>query len=141
MKELLTLIIVADWLANDLHYRSSGSGFYEKHLLADRIRNVGSIDELKESYFLGFKTCLPPLDVGLAKSATFVYEKICSQCNGELQRLELVFTSLIDQVEQCKKEPNLPGGIHSILDGISQKALTNRFLVSAESGKIAQPCA
>ena len=92
MKELLTLIIVADWLANDLHYRSSGSGFYEKHLLADKIRNVGSIDELKESYFLGFKTCLPPLDVGLAKSATFVYEKICSQCNGELQRLELVFT-------------------------------------------------
>ena len=28
MKQLLTLMLLVDWLANDLHYNSRGRGFY-----------------------------------------------------------------------------------------------------------------
>ena len=67
MKELLAMLCTIDWLANDLHYRSSGPGFYEKHLLADRVRDFGDVDdELKEAYWLGFKKCVPPYDTEIA---------------------------------------------------------------------------
>ena len=80
MKNLLALLCVAEWFANDLHYKSTGIGFYEKHLLADRIRDFGSSeDDIKEKYFLGYKDELPPLDVDIAKTATFAYNKIIQQ--------------------------------------------------------------
>ena len=52
---LLALICVIEWLANDLHYNSIGNGFYEKHLLADRIRDFDVKDEIKETYLSGLK--------------------------------------------------------------------------------------
>ena len=45
IKTLLALLCAIDWLANDLHYRSEGTGFYEKHLLADRIRDFGDAED------------------------------------------------------------------------------------------------
>ena len=40
---------------------------------------------------------------------------------------------MVKQVEVCKSENGLPAEIHAILDGISQKALTYKFLVTNES--------
>lgn len=130
---LLALICVIEWLANDLHYNSFGNGFYEKHLLADRIRDFDVKDEIKETYYLGWKGVTPTLDSELARLSTIAYGNICTKIQGELQRLIFAYDLLIKQVEVCKSENGLPGGIHSILDGISQKALTYKFLVTNES--------
>ena len=130
---LLALICVIDWLADDLHYNSIGNGFYEKHLLADRIREFGVEDEIKETYYLGWKGVTPTLDSELARLSTIAYGNICTKIQGELQRLIFAYDLLIKQVEVCKSENRLPAGIHAILDGISQKALTYKFLVTNES--------
>ena len=135
MKNLLALLCVAEWFANDLHYKSTGIGFYEKHLLADRVRDFGSSeDDIKEKYFLGYKGELPPLDVDIAKTATFAYNKIVQDKSTELERLEVVFGLILASVEECKSEENLPSGVQSVLDKISEDALTYKFLVRSESG-------
>ena len=135
MKNLLALLCVADWFANDLHYKSTGIGFYEKHLLADRVRDFdGAEDDIKEKYFLGYKGELPPLDVDIAKTATFAYNKIIQDKSTELERLEVVFGLILASVEECKSEENLPSGVQSVLDKISEDALTYKFLVRSESG-------
>ena len=135
MKNLLALLCVGEWFANDLHYKSTGIGFYEKHLLADRVRDFGSSeDDIKEKYFLGYKGELPPLDVDIAKTATFAYNKIVQDKATELDRLEVVFGLILAAVEECKSEENLPSGVQSVLDKISEDALTYKFLVRSESG-------
>lgn len=135
MKNLLALICVADWFANDLHYKSTGIGFYEKHLLADRVRDFGSAeDDIKEKYFLGYKGQIPPSDVEVVKTATFAYNKILQDKATELDRLEMTFGLILAAVEECKSEGNLPSGVQSILDKISETALTYKFLVRSESG-------
>lgn len=136
MKNLLALLCVADWFANDLHYKSTGIGFYEKHLLADRVRDFDSSDDdIKEKYFLGYKGQIPPSDVEVAKTATFAYNKILQDRETDLDRLEMTFGLILAAVEECKTEENLPSGVQSILDKISETALTYKFLVRSESGK------
>lgn len=141
MKEILILLDAINWLADDLHYKSTGVGFYEKHLLADRLKNLNEFkDQLKETFYLGFKQCVPPNSAGIAKAAIFAYNTICESRVNELQRLNQIFETLLKSIENFKTENienKIPSGIYSILDKISETALTNKFLVNAESGNIA----
>lgn len=131
MKQLLALMCVVDWLANDMHYKVRGPNFYELHLLADRVREVGNDDEIKEAYWLGFRNTPPPADTEIARLAISAYEKISVNGVNYLQALKTAFEVTLEVVEVCKREAGLPAGIHAILDSISQKALTYKFLVSA----------
>ena len=136
IKTLLALLCAIDWLANDLHYRSEGTGFYEKHLLADRIRDFGDAeDQLKEAYYLGFKSMPPPYDKEIAHSATVIYNAMKGASSSAESQLCGAFGLMQQAVDACKKEANLPAGIHAVLDGISEKALTYQFLVRAESAR------
>lgn len=133
IKTLLALLCAIDWLANDLHYRSEGTGFYEKHLLADRIRDFGDAeDQLKEAYYLGFKSMPPPYDKEIAHSATVIYNAMKGASSSAESQLCGAFGLMQQAVDACKKEASLPAGIHAILDGISEKALTYQFLVKSE---------
>ena len=133
IKTLLALLCAIDWLANDLHYRSEGTGFYEKHLLADRIRDFGDAeDQLKEAYYLGFKSMPPPYDKEIAHSATVIYNAMKGASSSAESQLCGAFGLMQQTVDACKKEASLPAGIHAILDGISEKALTYQFLVRSE---------
>ena len=73
-------------------------------------------------------------DVDIAKTATFAYNKIVQDKSTELERLEVVFGLILASVEECKSEENLPSGVQSVLDKISEDALTYKFLVRSESG-------
>lgn len=53
----------------------------------------------------------------------------------------MAFDTLKQIVEAAKLEEGLPAGIHAILDGISEKALTYSFLVRSEIGIASAPCA
>ena len=133
IKTLLALLCAIDWLANDLHYRSEGTGFYEKHLLADRIRDFGDAeDQLKEAYYLGFKSMPPPYDKEIAHSATVIYDAMKGASSNAESQLGGALGLMQQVVDACKKEANLPAGIHAVLDGISEKALTYQFLVRSE---------
>ena len=133
IKTLLALLCAIDWLANDLHYRSEGTGFYEKHLLADRIRDFGDAeDQLKEAYYLGFKSMPPPYDKEIAHSATVIYNAMKGASSSAESQLCGAFGLMQQAVDACKREASLPAGIHAILDGISEKALTYQFLVRSE---------
>ena len=133
IKTLLALLCAIDWLANDLHYRSEGTGFYEKHLLADRIRDFGDAeDQLKEAYYLGFKSMPPPYDKEIAHSATVIYNAMKGASSSAESQLCGAFGLMQQAVDACKKEASLPAGIHAILDSISEKALTYQFLVRSE---------
>ena len=133
IKTLLALLCAIDWLANDLHYRSEGIGFYEKHLLADRIRDFGDAeDQLKEAYYLGFKSMPPPYDKEIAHSATVIYNTMKDASGSVESQLDGAFGLIQQIVDACKKEASLPAGIHAVLDGISEKALTYQFLVRSE---------
>lgn len=139
-KTLLALLCTIDWIANDLHYRSEGIEFYEKHLLADRIRDFGDAeDQLKEAYYLGFKEQLPPFDKEIAALATTLYSSIQVESCDFLHELKGAFCLLQQVIDACKKEPYLPAGIHAILDGISEKALTYKFLVQRQLAEIKWP--
>lgn len=133
MKQLLTLMLLVDWLANDLHYNSRGREFYEKHLLADRVRDLGSDDELKEAYWLGFKNMSPPPDSEIAGMTIAAYAKIVQGCDA-MQALAKAFGMTLETVEACKAEAGLPSGVHALLDDVSKKALTYKFLIQASLG-------
>ena len=129
---ILTMLTVVDWLANDLHYQFEGKGFYENHLLADRVRDFGSAkDDYRETYWLGFLGKKPPLDKDIAGYAVRMYDTIVGRNPCLLTRLYDGLSVLADQVEVCKKDA-IPGGVQAILDDISQKALTYKFLVRSE---------
>lgn len=135
--EILMLLMVEDWFADDLHYNSCGKSFYEKHLLADRIRDFGSaMDDLKECYYLGFLNSTPPPTATYAAGAVKTYDDINNSINSVLEKLKVVLSKICEVIEGLKNEnKNLPSGVVAILDGISQKALTYKFLVSSESAE------
>lgn len=133
MDSILEMLMVVDWLANDLHYQFKGEGFYENHLLADRVRDFGRAeDDLKEVYFLGQLGTTPPLDKDTAMNATADYNKIVARNPCLLTRLHDGLDSLARQVEICKKDAGLASGVHAVLDEISKRALAYRFLVSSQ---------
>ena len=135
---ILTMLTVVDWLANDLHYQYEGKGFYENHLLADRVRDFGSAkDDYREVYWLGHLGKKPPLDKDIAGYACRMYDTIVGRNPCLLTRLYDGLSVLAHQVEVCKKDA-IPGGVQAILDDISKRAITYKFLVRSEM-KVDEP--
>ena len=130
---IISLLIAEDWLADDLHYNSFGAGFYEKHLLADRIRDFGSaIDDLKECHFLGADKTTPPNGATFAASASEIYYRIVAEQSDSLKRLEACLGEIVSGIEEVKAAGGLKSGVVAILDSVSTSALKYKFLVSAE---------
>lgn len=128
MENILTLLVLIDWLANDVHYAADTTkNFYARHLLADRVRDFGSAeDDIKEKYYLGFRNELPPGDDVIAGYAI----KAKADLQGDaLTRLCDALTLLANTVETFHA---LPRGVQNILDDISSMALTYKFLCEKE---------
>ena len=130
MESILTLLVVIDWLANDLHY-GADHNFYARHLLADRVRDFGSAeDDIKEKYYLGWKKEQPPADAQIAEYAI--------KTKAGFANVEAIFAlieaieMLIGAVETAKGE-GYPCGVQAVLDDISSRALTNAFLLRKEA--------
>lgn len=139
MNRVLEDIEVIKWTANNMHYETRGVSFYQLHLLADRVKDFGSdVDDLKEKYYLGQNMTTPPRDVDIVRRAIDKYEKIIENddaANGDkfyLSALSSAFDLIIADVEAIKKDTTLYAGIHAILDDISSRALTYKFLVSSQ---------
>lgn len=134
MESILTILLVIDWLCNEVHYaKDTTKNFYSRHLLADRVRDFGSAeDDIKEVYYLGYKLTQPPKDEDIA---SFAISMKGSLKNGSaLSNLLESLDALSDTVENIKSEDgNIPRGVHAILDDISTRALRYRFLVGAEN--------
>lgn len=131
MENILTLLLVIDWLCNDLHYAAEGTdNFYARHLLADRVRDFGSADDdIKECYYLGARGIVPPPDEVIAGYAV----KAKSALKGTvLACLNEAYFMLISAIEDVKKDEPLPSGVHAVLDEIGKRALTYKFLVTKE---------
>lgn len=137
MKELLEILKVIDWFANDVHYTSIGPSFYELHKLADKVRDFGEADDdIKECYFLGQLNTTPPCDVDVSKGAVERYEYISANYDTPLQRLKMAIILLVSHIEELRKDTTFSGGINSILDDISKRALRYRYLVSSQLERI-----
>lgn len=128
--DVLVAVETVEFLKKDMHYRTNDEFSYAIHLLADKI-DFGSLeDDLKEVYFLGFKSVLPPTEDiihALTLDETSKHPK--KETNKEL--LQAVIDSSaagIAIVEEAKKEEGLPGGVHSIYDGISMIFLRAKAL-------------
>lgn len=130
MENILTLLVLIDWLANDVHYAvDTTKNFYSRHLLADRVRDFGSAeDDIKEKYYLGFCNELPPGDDVIAGYAI----KAKADLQGDaLKRLCDALSLLATTVESAGGE-TLPRGVQNVLDDISSRALTYKFLCEKE---------
>lgn len=129
MLEVLENLLVVEWAANLLHYETVGREFYEIHLLADRIKDFGTAaDDIKEKFYLGTLLSTPPRDVDIFTGAKEKFDKIGS--NPDLLTVARdALVTLIESVEAAKKDSNVLAGVHAVLDDISSRALTYKFLV------------
>lgn len=130
MKELLANMLTVTYFARDLHYRWKGPEFYAVHLLADRIADFGTAsDDIKECFYLGFNRTEPPLETDIASASVEEYREIAQKASCPLCRASEALARTICLVESAKRTEGLPAGVHAILDGISQHAVTMRGLV------------
>lgn len=130
MIDVLVSVLMVEWIAKDMHYRSCDEWFYALHLLADKVDFGSSIDDLKEAYYLGAKETLPPTEEQIVKSAIEKYNlDTTSMDNRQLiDALAASCTDGIYAIEEAKREPALVAGVHAILDGISQRMLVVKGL-------------
>ena len=134
MEDIVAMLTVIDWIADDIHYNSRGESFYGLHLMADKIRDFGdAADELKERYWLGSLNTTPPSGKFFAQKAISLYEKY-----ENLEYLDAAKEAAIDLVSMVKetsKTMDLPNGVSAILDEISSHALLCSFFASASKSK------
>ena len=129
MKDVLVLVCAVKHLAHDVHYRSNDEWFYALHLLADKVDFGSAEDDLKEAFYLGQKEDLPPTDAEIEKEAIEKYGSFAKDGNIALIRgLYKVCTDLVYAIEDVKVAVNPIAGVHAILDGISQVAVTIKGL-------------
>lgn len=146
MEKIITGAMCVIALADDLHYGSSGVGFYSDHLLADRVKDGidKAIDALKEAYYMGEMKTVPPLTSDLMVRAAGETDEVRAKLDGTsaatanevfLMRLNYAADTLVHRIEDVKKTNQLCSGTVAILDGISQSmlvavALTERRLAA-----------
>lgn len=126
MLEVLVAIRLIEWFAKDLHYDSNGESFYALHLLADKVDFGTAVDDLKEAYWLGAKNELPPSEIVICESALALAKDYIKPSNSNtnlVDTLRQMCSSGILTVERAKNNPDILGGVQSILDGISQTML------------------
>ena len=130
MIDVLVSVLIVEWIAKDMHYRSCDEWFYALHLLADKVDFGSSVDDLKEAYYLGAKENLPPTEEEIVKAAIEKVNLDTSTMDNR-QLIEALSTACADgiyAIEEAKREPALMAGVHAILDGISQKMLVVKGL-------------
>ena len=128
MKEILIYLCVIKHIANNLHYRSSDEWFYALHLLADKLDFGSAEDDIKEAYYLGFLEQLPPDEKEIVQIVNDALPTSATDNAGLIAFLHDYCAEGIVAVEEAKREAGLPGGVHAILDGVSQKMLTIKGL-------------
>ena len=134
MEDIVAMLTVIDWIADDIHYNSRGASFYGLHLMADKIRDFGdSADELKERYWLGFLDTTPPSGKYFAQKAISLYGRY--EGLGYLDAAKKAAMDLVDMVKTTSSEKDLPNGVSAILDEISSHALLCSFFASASKSK------
>ena len=130
MIDVLVSVLIVEWIAKDMHYRSCDEWFYALHLLADKVDFGSSIDDLKEAYYLGAKEILPPTEEEIVKSA-IGKANLDTKTMDNRQLIEALASACADglyAIEEAKREPALIAGVHAILDGISQRMLVVKGL-------------
>lgn len=133
MEDIVAMLTVIDWIADDIHYNSRGESFYSLHLMADKIRDFGdAADELKERYWLGFLETTPPSGKYFAQKAISLYGRY--EGLGYLDAAKKAATDLVDMVKSNSPD-DLPNGVTAILDEISSHALLCSFFASASKSK------
>lgn len=134
MEDIVAMLTVIDWIADDIHYNSRGVSFYGLHLMADKIRDFGdSADELKERYWLGFLETTPPSGRYFAQKAISLYQRY--EGLAYLDAANKAAKDLVDMVKTISSEKDLPNGVTAILDEISSHALLCSFFASASKSK------
>lgn len=134
MEELIAMIMVVDWIADDIHYNSRGPEFYGLHIMADKCRDFGSaVDDLKEKYWLGFLDTTPPSGKEFAQKAIAMYAKY--ENDGYLDAMHNSSMDIVHMVKSLSDGSELPNGVLAILDEISSHALTCSFFASASNGR------
>lgn len=134
MEELIAMIMVIDWIADDIHYNSRGPEFYGLHIMADKCRDFGSaVDDLKEKYWLGFLDTTPPSGKEFAQKAIAMYAKY--ENDGYLDAMHNASMDVVHMVKSLSDGSELPNGVLAILDEISSHALTCSFFASASNGR------
>lgn len=128
------MIMVIDWIADDIHYNSRGPEFYGLHIMADKCRDFGSaVDELKEKYWLGFLDTTPPSGKEFAQKAIAMYAKY--ENDRYLDAMHKASMDIVSMVKSLSDGSKLPNGVLAILDEISSHALTCSFFASASNGR------
>lgn len=129
MIEVFISIRVVQYLLKDLHYATGGEAFYALHLLADKVDFREDVDALRETYYLGLKGEIPP---GLASVDSIAASRIpVISVSDNTERLRVLFDAChtaVYAIEGASKDPDLVGGIKSVLDSMSQKLLTLKGL-------------
>lgn len=134
MEDIVAMLTVIDWIADDIHYNSRGESFYSLHLMADKIRDFGdAADELKERYWLGFLETTPPSGRYFAQKAISLYQRY--EGLAYLDAANKAAKDLVDMVKTISSEKDLPNGVSAILDEISSHALLCSFFASASKSK------
>lgn len=134
MEDIVAMLTVIDWIADDIHYNSRGASFYGLHLMADKIRDFGdAADELKERYWLGFLETTPPSGKYFAQKTISLYERY--EGLGYLDAANKAAKDLVDMVKTISSEKDLTNGVTAILDEISSHALLCSFFASASKSK------
>lgn len=129
MKDVLAWMKVVEWTAKNLHYNSDGKGFYGLHLLADKVDFGTSEDDLKEAYYLGYLQELPPTEIDIcARAAEVAKGIVTTQDDMLVEILMKACENGLYVIEEAKREAGMFAGIHSIVDGISQKMLVIKGL-------------
>lgn len=128
--EVLVSIELVEWLLKDVHYRAQDEWFYALHELAERIDFGDVEDDLKECYWMGERTELPPDEATIHAStvdAALKYRGALS--NHDLLQAVMDAASFgKDNVETAKKTPDLSGGVQALLDDASKCFLRTRAL-------------
>lgn len=130
MVDVLVAIELLEWLAKDMHYRTNDEYAYALHLLADKI-DFGSVeDDIKEVYFLGFKSELPPTEEDVHQKTVIKSEPYKKkETNKDLLQAVIDAAAFgAEIVEAVKKDPLLPGGVQGLLDKVSETMLRAKAL-------------
>lgn len=131
MNELLSLIVAVKILSEDLHYRSKGTAFYALHILADKVKEGldGTMDELRESYYMGDRMQEPPCTCEIYSDAIARVNSVRNNilCDGIdmnkclVLRLKDAVHTLFCYIETLKSSnvENMTSGTIAILDNLS----------------------
>lgn len=132
MDTLLSRIKLIGLCAKDLHYRAKGKAFYGLHVLADIPWEVEKeTDDLIEVYYMGFRAKEPPRMKEIYAGAVATPIAYPEDSNYFIVGLMHSCKLVMNTIEGIKTAfPQIPAGVHAVLDSISQKCLLSIGLLT-----------